>query len=74
MAKKLLMLNVRGQRFMWGFEVYADPQYIIEWHADGLDIVVVENVIPGWVANLGLARAWCFLQDLWNFKNPWRRQ
>lgn len=40
--------------------------------SDGLNIIVPENIIPAWVVDAGLLRPWCFLQDLWNFKNPFR--
>lgn len=49
----------------------GDPKYIPEWEADGLEVWEVCNVVPLWVASLGLTRAWCFAQDIFNFKNPW---
>lgn len=73
MAKKLMMVNIRGREKSWGFEFYGDPRYLPEWVQDGLDVVIVENVIPEWVADLGLVRPWCFLQDVFNFKNPWAK-
>lgn len=72
-SKKLMMITVRGKQSRWGFEFYGDQKYFKEWLDDGLDIVLVENVIPEWVANVGLVRAWCILQDLFNFKWPWGR-
>lgn len=52
----------------------GDPQYIPEWTADGLLIDEVVNTVPVWIADLGLVRPWCCLQDLFHFKNPWRVQ
>lgn len=72
MAKKLIGLEVRGDTKSWGFHFYGDPKHIPEWRADGLEVSEIENLIPAWVVDLGLARAWCFVQDLWNFKNPFR--
>lgn len=71
MAKKLLNIHVRGKDRSWSFEFYGDPKYLEEWRADGLQIDEVCNVIPEWIADLGLVRPWCFLQDIFNFKNPW---
>lgn len=73
MAKKLMMVNVRGVSKKWGFAFYGDPQYLKEWQADGVDVFLAENVIPAWVADLGLVRPWCFLQDLFNLRNPFRK-
>jgi len=73
MGKKLMHVEVRGNEKCWGFLFYGDPKYLPEWQADGLNVVLVENLIPVWAANLGLVRPWCFLQDLFNFRNPWRK-
>lgn len=73
MSKKLMGIEVRGKRKTWGFHFYGDPQYIDEWRADGLNVNVIEAVIPEWVADLGLVRPWCFMQDLLSFRNPWRK-
>lgn len=73
MASKLLGINVKGKNKKWGFHFYGDPKYIEEWRADGLDITEIENVIPAWIVDLGLLRPWCFVQDVWNFKNPFRK-
>ncbi len=73
MAEKLMGIEVKGKRKTWGFAFYADDNLLAEWQADGLEIGIIENVIPGWVGDLGLARIWCFFQDAWNFKNPFRK-
>lgn len=73
MAKKLLLLSVRGREHLWSFEVEADPKYIEEWRADGIEIYPICNIIPEWVANAGLVRPWCFFQDILGFKNPWSK-
>lgn len=72
MGNKRMMVTVRGNRSRWGFEFYGDPKYLDEWREDGLDVVEIENVIPEWVASYGLVRPWCVLQDLFNFKWPWK--
>jgi hypothetical protein len=72
MANKLMCINVRGLSKKWGFTFYGDPQHVNGWQDDGLDVYVVENVIPAWVASLGLVKPWCFLQDVFNLKNPFK--
>ena len=71
MSKKLLIIAVRGNQKTWGFNFYGDPKYLKAWRMDGLEIGEVQNVIPVWIVNIGLTRAWCFFQDVFNFKNPW---
>ena len=70
--KQLYMVIVRGRQHEWGVPTYMDPRTVAGWRADGLDVHVVENVVPVWVVDLGLTRPWCFLQDLWNFRNPFK--
>jgi hypothetical protein len=72
MASKLMMVEVRGKEKRWLFKFYGDTAYLADWRGDGLDVEVIENSIPAWVAGLGMARAWCFVQDIFNFKNPFR--
>lgn len=72
MANKLLSVTVRGKRKTWGFHFYGDPKNIQAWHDDGLEVWEVRNVIPSWVASLGLTKPWRFAQDLFNLRNPFR--
>lgn len=73
MAKKLLSVRVPGINGTWDIPFYDDPKHIPAWRADGLDVIEVANIVPAWIADLGLTRVWCFAQDLFNFKNPWRQ-
>lgn len=73
MSRKLLSIDVRGKSKSWNFTFSGDPKYIAEWRADGLDVSEVCNIIPEWAVDLGLTRAWCFVQDVFNFKNPWSK-
>jgi hypothetical protein len=70
---RLMGLSVRGKSKTWGFMFYGDPKHIKEWREDGLDVSEIENTVPEWVADLGLVRPWCFLQDVFNFRNPFRK-
>jgi len=73
MAKKLCSIVVRGNKKLWSFHVYADTKYIHDWVADGIVIAEVENVIPDWIVSAGFVKQWIWLQDLWHFKNPFRK-
>lgn len=73
MSHKLLCINVQGKHSRWGFSFYGDPKHIEAWRADGLDVFEVRNTVPGWVAVLGLARPWCFVQDVFNLRNPFAK-
>ncbi len=72
MSKKLLSVTVKGNDKTWSFNFYEDTKYIDEWRKDGLVIDEILNVIPVWVVNMGLTRPWCFMQDIFNFKNPFK--
>jgi len=69
---KLLSITVKGKNHNWSFNFYDDPKYLKEWRQDGLDIVEIENTIPLWVVDFKLTKAWCFFQDIFNFKNPFK--
>lgn len=73
MSKKLYGLTIRGNQRIWLFDVYVDSRYVEEWRMDGIDIDDICNTIPVWIVNLGLTKAWCFLQDCFYFKNPFDR-
>lgn len=72
MPKKLASITIRGKHHTWCFDTYIDPQYLEEWRDDEVHIELIENTIPVWVADFGLVRPWCFMQDVFNFRNPWR--
>lgn len=72
MAKKLMSVTVKGRQHEWNFQFYGEEKSLKEWAADDVEVAVVENTIPVWVADLGLTRLWCFCQDVFNFKNPFK--
>ena len=72
MSDKLMFIEVQGTHKKWCFHFYGDPKHIKVWSDDGLQVNIIENTIPAWVADLGLTRPWCILQDVFNLKNPWR--
>jgi hypothetical protein len=72
-VKQRMLIELRGREKQWSFVTYADPQYPPEWEADGLQIFILENTIPEWVAGMGLPaiKAWCWAQDAWRFLRVW---
>lgn len=69
--KRLMSVEVRGRERTWGFLFYGDPAHLNDWKADGLEVFEVCNVVPEWVARLGLTRVWCRLQDVWGWLRLW---
>lgn len=65
MPDKMFLITVRGKQHEWCFEFAQDEQFWQEWLDDGLDVKMIQNIIPEWVVDLGLTKAWCFFQDLW---------
>jgi hypothetical protein len=63
-------VTVRGNRSEWGIPSDLSADAIADMRADGLQVDVVMNTIPAIIADLGLARAWCFVQDILNLRNP----
>lgn len=64
---KLMSLTIAGKHKRWSFSFYGDPSHMYDWLRDGLDVELVENVIPDWVPHW-LIRPWCWDQDFVNFK------
>jgi hypothetical protein len=73
LAKKRYSLTVRGERSVWSFTIEAEPEHVEDWRRDGLEVDELLNTIPVWVVDLRLTRAWCFAQDIFYFRNPFRR-
>lgn len=66
-------IEIRGKTSSWGVDWDAPQSQIDGMREDGIDVSIVENSIPMWVVDLGLLRPWCFLQDIWNLKNPFTK-
>lgn len=64
MSQRLMSITVKGKRHNWIFEFDGDTKYWQDWIDDGLDVYLVENIMPYW-AN---PKIWCFLQDIWHMK------
>jgi hypothetical protein len=73
MSKKLYSITIRGKQKSWCFNTFIDERYLEEWREDGIVIEEIINIIPLWVQQMGLTKPWCFLQDCFNFKNPFSK-
>lgn len=71
--KQQVMLTVRGKQHEWCVHCDMSKSQIDDMIADGVDLGVVYNSFPEWVAPAGLARPWCFIEDLFNFRNPFHK-
>ena len=68
---KLMSIEVVGKSgHAFSFNFYGNQKYIDEWLQEGFVITRIENVIPSWIVDLGLTKQFVFMQDLFNFKNP----
>ena len=65
-------LTVRSKRSTWSFTIDADPAHVADWRADGLVVDELLNSMPAWLP-WWLVRAWCWAEDILNFRNPWGR-
>lgn len=66
----LATIEIRGKKSAWGVCWQASKSQIDAMREDGIEVGIVENIVPAWVADMGMTRPWCFFQDLWHFKNP----
>jgi len=55
---KKVHLTVKGKKHTWYFQVLADPKYIPEWKADGLDVSPIRCESPALITKLGLQQVW----------------
>lgn len=70
--KKQLSMTVKGKNHTWCFDILVDERYVQDWLDDGLNIVAIENTIPMLVNEIGLTHIWVYMQDLFNFRNPFK--
>ena len=68
-------ITVRGKRRTWSLDLDADPRFVEEWRADGLEIDEVINTIPAWWVDLGLpVGLWVWAEDFVRLRwLPWFR-
>lgn len=64
------MVTIRGRQHEWCVPTNISQASIDDMRADGVEVIVPQNIIPSWIAALGMTRAWCFCQDVWHLKNP----
>jgi hypothetical protein len=67
------VLSIRGKRSEWGITTPLPQATIDAMIEDGIEVGILENSVPEWAVNGGLLRLWCFFQDIWNLRNPFRQ-
>jgi len=70
--RKTATMIVRGRTSEWAISFDASQDQIEAMRADGIDVGILMHRVPAWAVELGLLRPWCFAQDVWNFRNPFR--
>lgn len=70
MSEKLHSVEIRGKAHTWCIETYITRETAADWIADGLTVHEIEYAIPEWWP-LPVS-VWCFFQDAFNFRNPFR--
>ena len=74
MSKELHIVFIRGKSTEWGIETYITKEAAAALSADGLMVGRVEGSIPKWAVDAGIpVRLWFFVQDVFYFRNPWRK-
>lgn len=66
--KRLFAITVNGKNHKWQFHFDGDENDWQDWLDDGLDVMMVKNIIPEWIVFMGLTKIWCFLQDIFQFR------
>lgn len=66
------IIHMQGDTSLWGVQSDMTQEQIDAMRDDGIDVGIVGNVVPEWIVNVGLMRPYCFIQDCWNFKNPFQ--
>jgi len=63
-------VTVRGKCHEWCVDSDMKQAQIDAMREDGVDVGVVYYSIPEWAVACGLTRPWFFVQDVFNFRNP----
>jgi hypothetical protein len=71
-VKRHRKVILRGRTSEWAVEAMLSQEQIDAMTEDGIEVIEVQSRLPMWVVTAGLASIWCFFQDLWNFRNPFR--
>ena len=71
--KRTAITSIRGKTGEWCVIWHCTQEQIDAMNADGIDVGVVYNSFPEWIAVCGLAPVWCFAQDVFNFRNPFHK-
>lgn len=73
MSAKHYEVTIRGKQSEWSLPIAGKvtKQTIADWRTDGLEIIEIHNSIPTWW--LLPAKIWCWIEDVFNFQNPFKK-
>ncbi len=66
--KRQVVLDIKGNWHTWSVEAYMSDAQIADMRTDGVDVGIVQNVVPERVHRLGLTRSWLALQNIYNLR------
>lgn len=64
---------IRGRQHEWSLSCDVSMRAINAMREDGVDVSLIVNTVPLWVAACGLTTIWCAIQDVWNLRSPFAR-
>ena len=63
---------MRGRQHEWRVDV--SEASVEDMRKDGIEVFEAANIIPAWVAAIGMTGPWCAMQDIWDAPSRiWRR-
>ena len=72
--RKHFTVTVKGSEYTWSFDIYGTDRDAEDWRSDGLDVAEIQNSFPEFIGDLGLVNIWCFFEDIFLFRNPFRKK
>lgn len=69
----LTIIELRGKTGEWLVTSDMSRAQIDAMREDGIEVGIVENMAPEWIVDIGLLKPWCFVQDVWNLRNPFTK-
>lgn len=67
-----VITTIRGKSDEWIMVSDMSRAQVDGMRADGIDVGEVMNTIPDWAVASGLRPVWFFVQNAWNFRNPFK--
>jgi len=73
MGRKQYLVTVKGNNSEWVFKTLLHPDDVPDYKADGIEIIPCYYEIPNWAFIWRVERIVMFAQDIFHFRNPFRK-